>query len=54
MFDSEGNYDFCVTKIYLQDNDGVCPDITNLTNIGGAIMINTNKPAPNVPVAYPM
>ncbi|MBX7162113.1 MAG: T9SS type A sorting domain-containing protein [Saprospiraceae bacterium] len=51
VFDSEGNYDFCVTKIYLQDNDGVCPDITNLTNIGGAIMINTNKPAPNVPVS---
>ncbi|HRH99770.1 MAG TPA: T9SS type A sorting domain-containing protein [Saprospiraceae bacterium] len=48
--DEAGNSDFCKTKIILQDNSNICPDVNTLNTIAGAIRIGSGAVAPNVPV----
>lgn len=52
--DLSGNQDLCQTKLIVQDNQNVCPDVTNLTgNVAGLItLIDVNKMANEVPVQF--
>ncbi len=37
VIDADGNYDFCLTQIIVQDNSDVCPDVPDDTNGSGRI-----------------
>lgn len=49
--DNDGNQEFCKTKLILQDNQDVCPDVLTLGTLSGAIRGYNNNPSPEVTVA---
>ncbi|MBK8483987.1 MAG: T9SS type A sorting domain-containing protein [Saprospiraceae bacterium] len=48
--DIAGNQDFCKTKLILQDNQNVCPDVPTFGNLGGSIRGYNQNPSPDVAV----
>ena len=48
--DASGNQDFCKTAIFIQANNGECPDDTLVVNVGGFIENEDSNPTGNVTV----
>ncbi len=50
--DPDGNQDFCLVTIIVQDNQNVCPDVGNgnFVAVGGAIKTHDDKPVEQVKV----
>ncbi len=46
--DESGNWDFCETVVSVQDNMLMCPPISMIKSVTGAIATNDNKPVENV------
>lgn len=45
VFDERGNFDFCVTRLTLQDNQGnACPNRVSGGTVSGLVSANTNSP----------
>ena len=49
--DKDGNQEFCKTKLILQDNQDVCPDVLTLGTLSGLIRGYNNNPSPEVIVS---
>jgi len=50
--DHNGNTDFCMVELIIQDNAGVCPDVITSATISGRILTENDKVARDVAVQY--
>ncbi len=48
--DEEGNKDYCTSKIIVQDNQNICPNVGNFISISGLLNTPQGKPSANTTV----